>query len=248
MSWKSFKKLNRQISPEIITKENVPNGPIPSGIRLAVALRYFAGGSMLDIMISHGISRSECYLSIWLIVNAINSNPDFDMVFPRSHAAQKEIARGFQSKSECGFNNCAGCVDGILIWLEKPNSTFCEEAGVEAGKFFCGRKHKFGLNMQATCDARRRFIDVSIRNPASASDFLSFATSGLYSKLAEAGFMAPGLTLYGDNAYVNSQTMTSPFPNVGAGYKDDFNFYQSQVRIIYILYPISKQTYLTHRH
>jgi len=184
---------------------------------------------MLDIMISHGISRTNCYLSIWLIVDAINCHPDFEMKYPKSHAAQKKIARDFLTKSECGFDNCAGCIDGILIWIEKPNATFCREAGVDAGKFFCGRKHKFGLNMQAVCDSRRRFIDVSIRNPASASDFLSFATSSLYSKLAVAGFMDPGLTLYGDNAYVNCETMTSPFPNVGAGFKDDFNFYQSQV-------------------
>jgi hypothetical protein len=64
--------------------------------------------------------------------------------------------------------------------------------------------------------------------------FLSFATSGMYSKLSEGGFMTPGLTLRGNNAYVNSRTMTSPFPNVGAGYRDDFNFYQSQVRISFI--------------
>jgi hypothetical protein len=112
-----------------------------------------------------------------------------------------------------------------LIWIEKPNATFCEEAGIEAGKFLCGRKCKFGLNMQATCDACHWFIDISIHNPALASNFLSFATSGLYSKLSEAGFMAPGLTLYGNNAHVNSHTMASPFPNVGVGYKDDFNFY-----------------------
>jgi hypothetical protein len=56
----------------------------------------------------------------------------------------------------------------------------------------------------------------------------------MYSKLSEASFMAPGLTLDGNKAFVNSQTMTSPFPNIGARYKYDFNFYQSQVRISFI--------------
>jgi hypothetical protein len=43
MSWKLFKKLNRQISPAVINpKENVPNGPIPSGIRLDVGLNMQA--------------------------------------------------------------------------------------------------------------------------------------------------------------------------------------------------------------
>jgi hypothetical protein len=30
-------------------------------------------------------------LSIWLIINAINSLPDFDMKYPKSHAAEKEL-------------------------------------------------------------------------------------------------------------------------------------------------------------
>jgi hypothetical protein len=82
MSWKSFNKLNGVIGPHIHSepKANVPNSPIPSEICLAVALRYFVRGSMLDIMISHGI---------WLIVDAINSLPDFDMEYPNSHVAQK---------------------------------------------------------------------------------------------------------------------------------------------------------------
>jgi hypothetical protein len=30
-------------------------------------------------MISHSISYTESYFSIWLIVDAINTNPEFDM-------------------------------------------------------------------------------------------------------------------------------------------------------------------------
>jgi hypothetical protein len=34
---------------------------------------------ILNIMISHSISCTECYSSIWLIIDAINTNPDFDI-------------------------------------------------------------------------------------------------------------------------------------------------------------------------
>ena len=37
----------------------IPNGEISTEIRLATALRYFAGGSYLDISISHGISKTD---------------------------------------------------------------------------------------------------------------------------------------------------------------------------------------------
>ena len=39
------------------------------------------------------------------------------------------------------------------------------------------------------------------------------------------------LVLFGDNAYLNSHYMVTPFPNVSSGSKDDFNFFHSQLRI-----------------
>ena len=50
-------------------------------------------------------------------------------------------------------------------------------------------------------------------------------------KVATTGFLADGLVLYGDNAYVNCQYMASPFLRTTSGAKDNFNFYHSQVRI-----------------
>lgn len=236
MTWRSFKKLNRLLKP-FIEKEfhhqscAAPNGAVSPELALSAAIRYFAGGSVWDIMISHGISRSEVYVCIWKVIDAVNAHPGFDICFPESHSQQQAIAAEFQQKSECRFGNCIGAIDGILIWMERPGITICREAGVDANKFFCGRKNKFGLNMQAVCDARRRFMDVSIRNPAATSDFLAFITSDIYQKVTTEGFLAPGLTLFGDNAYVNTRYMTTPFPNVSSGTKDDFNFYQSQLRI-----------------
>ena len=37
------------------------NGRITTEIRLAGALRYFAGGSYLDITLSHGIGKTDLY-------------------------------------------------------------------------------------------------------------------------------------------------------------------------------------------
>ena len=37
------------------------NGWITTEIRLACALRYFAGGSYLDITLSHGIGKTDLY-------------------------------------------------------------------------------------------------------------------------------------------------------------------------------------------
>jgi DDE superfamily endonuclease len=90
---------------------------------------------------------------------------------------------------------------------------------------------KFGLNMQAVCDSKRRFLDVYIGHPGATSDFLSFQTSSLHHLLEKPNFLHPKLCLFGDNAYINTDYMITPYKGVSGGDKDAFNYYQSQLRI-----------------
>ena len=98
-----------------------PNGIIPYSIRVAAALRYMSGGDPKDIQLVFGISNSEVYKSLWLVVDAINKTTEFDIVYPSSHEEQREISQGFQSMSEANFDNCGGNIDGLLIWTERPS-------------------------------------------------------------------------------------------------------------------------------
>jgi hypothetical protein len=66
--------------------------------------------------------------------------------------------------------------------------------------------------------------------PGSTSDCLAFEGSSLYKRL-ESGLLADGLCLFGDNAYLNSPFMATPYSGVGSGAKDAYNFYHSQIRI-----------------
>ena len=141
----------------------------------------------------------------------------------------QEIAVDFTFRSEAGFDNCVGCIDGMLLWLEKPFLKECEKVGVDSGKFYCGWKAKFGLNLQGVCDACRRFTYISVQPPASASDYLSFVTSSLYQQLIEGAGLPNGYCLYGDNAYVNETYMSVPFPNMSSSPRDAYNYYQSQL-------------------
>ena len=106
-----------------------------------------------------------------------------------------------------------------------------EELGIGASKFMCGRKKKYGLNMQACCDADKRFIDFEIKHPATTSDYLAFATSDLNKKLEGESpvhpgqpFLHPLLAIFGDNAYINNEYMVVPFKAVSSGPKDAYNF------------------------
>ena len=208
----------------------IPNGPVTTSVRLACALRYIAGGSPYDIMSVYGVSHTIVLDSVWCVVDAVNQLPNFHIEYPRSRAEQMKIAKGFEETSDVGFPNCAGCIDGLLIWTHKPSEEDAKKAGVGRKKFLCGRKGKFGLNCQAISDVRGRILDISIVYGGASSDCLAFEGSGIYEDL-EAGLLHDNLVLFGDNAYLNSHYMVTPFPNVSSGSKDDFNFFHSQLRI-----------------
>jgi hypothetical protein len=92
----------------------VRNGPVSTCVRLACALRYFAGGSPYDIMAKYGISHASVLESIWEVIEAVNSYDEFIIEYPASETAQLKIAREFQNVSKVQFSNCAGAIDGIL--------------------------------------------------------------------------------------------------------------------------------------
>jgi DDE superfamily endonuclease len=239
MYFKLSRKLHHyilQVSQKsgLVTTRNryVPNGTITTSVRLACAIRYFAGGSPYDIMTTYQIGHADTMLSIWYVVEAINAHPELAIEYPTDHEEQRAVARGFQEVSKADFACCAGAIDGILIWTHKLTEKDCELVRCGAGKFFCGRKHKYGMNCQAICDARGKFLDLSIRYPGSSSDCLAFEKMSIFTKLMQRGFLAPGLCLFGDNAYINSMFMATPFAGVvSGGTKDAYNFFQSQVRI-----------------
>ena len=247
MKYQSFQKLTDKLHAHINTsatarrkcdvndpksrlKPPCPNGPITTSVRVACALRYFAGGSPYDLMAVYAISLTEVMNSVWYVVQAINDNPDFIISYPTSHDKQREIAEGFRKVSTANFDCCAGAVNGVLIWTHKPSEADAAKSGCASAKFLCGRKHKFGLNCQAVCDVRGKFLDVSIVYPGSTSDCLAFEGMSLFAKLQN-HLLASGLCLFGDNAYLNSPFMATPFSGVSGGTKDAYNFYHSQVRI-----------------
>jgi DDE superfamily endonuclease len=258
MTYPTFLELHRLLEPEILRihkvyqeditirrkekrsetkridvktwKRFVPNGSIPTSTRLAIALRYFAGGSLYDIAPLFGVGRSDALRSVWMVVEAVHRTEVFNLVFPADHDTQRELARQFSTRSQAGFQCCVGAVDGILIWIHKPSPSCCKASKCDASKFFCGRKHKFGLNCQAVADFRGRFLDMSIKYPGSTSDCLAFESSQLFHDL-ENGLLAEGLCIFGDNAYINSLFLATPYPNVSGGYKDAYNFFHSQLRI-----------------
>jgi hypothetical protein len=212
----------------------IRNGRISTSVRLACALRFFAGGSVYDIMGNYGISHTDVMDSVWHVVHAVNTLTEFKIEYPSSVDEQRRIAAGFERVSGVRFDICAGAIDGVLIWIQKPSLSEAKRVGVDQMKFLCGRKGKFGLNCQAVGDVNGKILDLSIAYGGSAADCVAFEASDLYARL-ENGLLKDGLVLFGDNAYLNSRFMATPYPNVAGDpnkkSQDDYNFYHSQLRI-----------------
>ena len=239
MSYEDFMELCELLNPLLNAflrsegqREWAPNGRISNSVRVACAIRYFAGGAVYDIMSQFGLSETAVYNSISMVTDAVNHCQQFELQYPEDEAKQLEIARGFERKSRAGFSCCAGAIDGLLIWIHKPSKKQCEITRQGQKKYFCGRKSKYGLNMQAVCDHNGKFLDVSIMYGGSSSDLLAFEASDLYHKLKNHSLLAPGLCLFGDNAYINTPFMATPYPGRINRHQDDYNFFHSQLRII----------------
>jgi hypothetical protein len=83
MSNEKFDRLVQILKPHLPEKKCVgPNGNILIEIELSIALWYFAGGSPLDFIGSHGLSFTSIWNCIWQIVMAINKSDELQIEFP----------------------------------------------------------------------------------------------------------------------------------------------------------------------
>jgi DDE superfamily endonuclease len=141
---------------------------------LGCFLRVAASASVYDIMLVFGIG---CILDLRQNDPTVPAIRYFLSYMPQG--AKRNCTRVLQ---EVG-SQIPGVLDGLLIWTNCPTESDAALAKCSIAKFFCGCKYKYGLNMQAICNARGWFLEVSVMYPASTSDVLSFESSSLYRKL-----------------------------------------------------------------
>ena len=125
----AFNKLHELLEPKLIEEFNIgprsrglsPNGEIPTKLRLSAAIRFFAGASIYDIMLTHGMGKQSVYDSIYGVVDVVNAEPSLSFNAKNGsfllYDEQREIAKGFEMKSAAGFDKIMMAIDGMLIWM-----------------------------------------------------------------------------------------------------------------------------------
>ena len=138
-------------------------GAVSSRVRLAASLRYLAGGQVIDLACCYHISKREVYSSLWLMIDAINDHPDFDVSFPIDDTEQlKEIELDLALAHQRHYGSMSwrgqvGAIDGIDIKQKNPGKAVDNPA-----RFHVVRKGGYMLLCIAICDSSRRFTCYSI--------------------------------------------------------------------------------------
>mmetsp|Transcript_538 Transcript_538/g.1476 ORF Transcript_538/g.1476 Transcript_538/m.1476 type:complete len:240 (+) Transcript_538:80-799(+) len=115
--------------------------PIALETMLAVALRFLAGGQILDIRLIYRMSKPHCYQCVWRVVDAVNSHLVIE--FPIDDLGRlKQLEAQFRARSRMqAWSGQVGAIDGVHFAMEKPGQgpshcTFslpwrCSEVGSE---------------------------------------------------------------------------------------------------------------------
>ena len=180
---------------------------MPPEIKLAITLRYLAGGSMLDISDNFGYNISVAYRAKDQVVKAILGTKNVGPV-----SFRPEDVNWLRQKTELfqriRRNNplsakCVGAVDGIAIEIDKPTSEY-------GPKKFSNRKGFYAIVCQGLCDASCRFLLFDASCPGSTHDSVAFANTPLFT------FLRQGLPenhwIACDSAYPLVGSLIKPFP------------------------------------
>ena len=126
MDVENFYRLHRMIKDQLTQmffnqRRDTSSGYfIPTAIRLSIALRFFAGGSIIYLIITLNVFISSVYGSVWAVVDCVNYCNLLSFSFP-SLEDQHHICEGYKNRSFIKLQNIIGAIDGILVWLKKPS-------------------------------------------------------------------------------------------------------------------------------
>ena len=196
---------------------------------VAIGLRFLAGAHYLDLTDVHDVCVAEVYRCIERFIGALLQNEDLKIKLPVTPKQWEDIRYKFASKShERIFTHCIGAIDGFFQPTTVPAKKY---TGGNQRAYYSGHYKSPGLNCQAICDSRLRFLYFGVVGTGSTNDSIAYYNTGLDRILKET--LQFPLHLVGDAAYVESEILLTPFTGEQTNnpYCDAFNFYLSQLRI-----------------
>jgi hypothetical protein len=208
-----------------VNAKNTSGSVILPRTRLAVTLRWLAGGSVHDICFAFGVARASFYKHngvLWPTIAAIDNS--LSISFPISDVdALSKIEEGF---AEYSFGRLRGCVMAIDGWVVKTRAPYSSE--VDNITCFCNRKGFFALVVMAGVDSECRFLMFSCKSPGSTNDGIAWEHTTVFSRMH---LLLKQFYIIGDEGFVNTNQCLTPHPGKNLPiYDDAFNFHLSRMR------------------
>jgi Transposase DDE domain. len=231
MTYDSFCRLVSILLPHIEKNANRANRGmyIAPEVVVAVGIRYLAGEPYTALNDICNIATSSVYKLRNRFIDAMLASEELKIKFPQSGEEWEKVRQGFENISSYKlFGGCVGAVDGFFQPIIQPR---VDDANGNPLAYMSGHYGMFGLNCQAVCDARERFLFFGVVAPGKTNDSVAFEYC---TALKEALNNLPyGFYMVGDAAYTPWERMLIPL--VGSQrldpVNDTYNFYLSQVRI-----------------
>jgi hypothetical protein len=224
-----FITINEARSRASTTTERNPNGntPIYPELVIAVSLAYMGGDATPKFLGSkYGISWSHCRYLIGKFIDAVIDCPELEFKLPQTEEEYRRLAEEINSVSTSDgiFFGCLGPIDGWLCLTQKPNIE-------RDADHLNGHYQRYGLNVQALCDANLRFLYFAVAGGGKLNDGRAIRRC---TKLQEWLHNLPdSYFIVGDNAYALSNKLLVPFrgPSKNEVYNSSYNYHLSQIRI-----------------
>ena len=230
MPIEAFDLLHSHLEPSLRKNEEMASlrgGIISPKARLHATIRYLGGGKMHDICRCLNISWTEVYNIAHDVCEAIITCGILRIRFPQTEEECATASLEFRSiSSNDAVKNCALVFDGYLEHIHQPSKKMVGNQRV----YYSGHYCKFGLNIQAACDAISRFNFFGIAGPGNMNDKVALHQCPLGEFIEN---LPPGYCAIGDAAYEPTERVTPIFYGVNRSDPlcDNFNYFASQLRI-----------------
>ncbi|MGB1592517.1 MAG: transposase family protein, partial [Promethearchaeia archaeon] len=229
LNWRSFYKLLHIIKDDLSVNDlkQAKRGHfgwiVPDEAKLAMALRYLAGGDPKDLFLIYHVSYAYVFKCVWAVVDAINRH--LNVEFPINDRAKlATLEAEFRAKSVGGiWEGQVGALDGVFFPMQAPSNKDVSNPL----RYYVARKGYYALLCMAVCDAERRILDYDISQVPTTHDSLAWSLSPLGGRILNGDLPDPYF-ISGDSAFALSPSMITPS---GLPEHDDYDYHQSSNRM-----------------
>ena len=229
LSWGAFNRLLDKLRPDlaIINEKRAKDGHwgwvVPDAAKLAMALRYLAGGDPQDLYLIYHVSIGYVYRCVWAVVDSVNRRLtwEFPIDDPEKLAT---LEAEFRSRSYGGiWEGQVAALDGVHFPMICPSDTDVPDSG----RYHVSRKDEYALLCMALCDADRRILWYDMSQVSTTHDSLAWSLTPLGGRINNGELPAPYF-INADAAFGLSPSMITPS---GLPEHDDFDYHQSSNRM-----------------